>query len=497
MEEQYSAIVDANYYKNPIVFGNYADPSILRDGEDYYMVNSSCSNQHKLLLMWHSKDLVNWEALYYVYDGCYIQKLNQYMNVAWAPDLVKYKEKYYIYNCTPKYGCWVTTCDDINKGDWSDIHFIDGIKGIDPGHVVDDLGKRWLCMSDNIIYPLSDDGLSIIGQGKKICENWEIPENFDVEGICTEAPKFIHKDGYYYFVTAQGGTMGPATSHCVVSYRSKFVDGPYELSPYNPIIHTNSKLEKWWSKGHGTLIDTISGDWYIVYHAIENAHRYAGRITLLMPVKWTDDGWFTVSNKDDEILKSPIKSDITVCNGKLSVLPKDKQFGPFYNYYDKTVKDRIEFSSDSIEFICTEGNAWDTKSLTFMPQSHHYEYSISVSLGNENEGVSLGLSFNENINCGIYAQNGKINLYKHNFIDFKKDEVSFDGNDISLKFICNHGTISFWYSTDNNKWKKSVHAYDVSDWNPNIQKEFSCVEPGIKAFGTGIVKIKEIRYSNI
>jgi xylan 1,4-beta-xylosidase len=48
-----------DYYLNPIFAGDYPDPSILCDGNDYYIVNSSFE-YYPGLLIWHSKDLINW-----------------------------------------------------------------------------------------------------------------------------------------------------------------------------------------------------------------------------------------------------------------------------------------------------------------------------------------------------------------------------------------------------------------------------------------------------
>ena len=110
--------------------------------------------------------------------------------------------------------------------------------------------------------------------------------------MCLESPKLNEHNGYYYLTSAQGGTAGPATSHMVVSARSKSVTGPWENSPYNPIVHTYSATDSWWSKGHGTLIDDVNGNWWIVYHAYANGYHTLGRSTLIEPIEWTEDGWY-------------------------------------------------------------------------------------------------------------------------------------------------------------------------------------------------------------
>ena len=76
------------FYINPIFAGDYPDPSLLRDGNDYYIVHSSFE-YYPGLLIWHSKDLINWTPV--------TNALQKYVGSVWAPDLVKYKNKYYIY----------------------------------------------------------------------------------------------------------------------------------------------------------------------------------------------------------------------------------------------------------------------------------------------------------------------------------------------------------------------------------------------------------------
>ena len=44
-------------YINPILWGQYSDPSIMRDGDDYYLMSNYST-------VYHSMDLVNWEYLY-------------------------------------------------------------------------------------------------------------------------------------------------------------------------------------------------------------------------------------------------------------------------------------------------------------------------------------------------------------------------------------------------------------------------------------------------
>ena len=276
--------MNAQTYPKVILPGDYPDPSIMRDGKDYYMTHSPFYYAPGFLI-WHSQDLMNWEPL------CRV--MPQYEGSAMAPDLLKYKDTYYIYY--PAAGTnWVMWAKNI-RGPWSrpvDLK----VGGIDPGHVVDKEGNRYLYLDKGEMIRLTEDGLATVGEKKKVYDGWKYPDHWDTECMCLESPKLNEHNGYYYLTSAQGGTAGPATSHMVVSARSKSVTGPWENSPYNPIVHTYSVTDSWWSKGHGTLIDDVNGNWWIVYHAYANDYHTLGRSTLIEPVEWTEDGWYrTVS----------------------------------------------------------------------------------------------------------------------------------------------------------------------------------------------------------
>lgn len=139
----------SNYYMNPVFAGDYPDPSILRDGKDYYIVHSSFE-YYPGLLIWHSTDLINWMPVTNI--------LHTYVGSAWAPDMVKYNGKYYVYFPTEskKYVVWAESMN----GPWSDPIDLKADVGIDPDHVVDADGNRYLYFSNRGCVPLSDDGLS-------------------------------------------------------------------------------------------------------------------------------------------------------------------------------------------------------------------------------------------------------------------------------------------------------------------------------------------------
>ena len=217
--------------------GDFPDPSIVRDGDDFYLTHSSFDYVPGLLI-WHSKDLQSWTPI--------ARAINHRLKDLWAPDFIKYKDLFYIY--FPAAGTnWVITAST-PYGPWSEPVDLK-VRGIDPGHVASPDGKRYLYLSGGVAVELEADGLSVVGKELPVYSGWKYPEEWAVECFCLESPKLTFRDGYYYLTVAEGGTSGPSTSHMAVSARSRNPLGPWENSPYNPVIHTSNTRDPWRSIG--------------------------------------------------------------------------------------------------------------------------------------------------------------------------------------------------------------------------------------------------------
>jgi beta-xylosidase len=204
-------------FKNPLFAGDYADPSILRVGVDFYMTHTSYSYAPGLVV-WHSRDLVNWTPISQVVNGT--------LGEIWAPELVEHGGRYFIY--FPMGGIYVVHADQ-PRGPWSAPINLN-VNDIDPGHVVGPDGKRYLYTAGGHAIELSADGLSTIGERKKIYGGWVFPQDWKTAGFWLESPKLAKHGAYYYLICAEGGTDGPPTSHMSVVARSKSPLGPWENS---------------------------------------------------------------------------------------------------------------------------------------------------------------------------------------------------------------------------------------------------------------------------
>ena len=467
-------------YVNPIFRGDYPDPSILRDGSDYYIVHSSF-DYYPGLMIWHSKDLINWTPV--------TNALYKNVGSVWAPDLVKHKNKYYIYFPANNTN-YVITANSI-QGPWSDPVDLK-IGNIDPGHIADAKGKRYLYFSNGGYVPLSDDGLSVTGELKHTYSGWPIPRDWSIECFCMEGPKITKRGEYYYLTSAEGGTAGPATSHMVISARAKSPLGPWENSPYNPIIRTQSSAEKWWSQGHGTLVDDADGNWWMVYHAYENGFYNMGRQTLLKPIEWTKDGWYKVNENANgsECIAKPAG---TALPGIFTLTDnfdgkKLKPHWKFYRDYDTT---RFQLVNKSLVMKAKGQGVPDSAPLLCVPSDH--SYSVQVELSMEGDAVGgLVLFYNNIAYSGILADKENI------LTNFKGWQFPTEKNviqrHVTLRLRNINNTVDMYYSTDGVKWTKTENSFEVSSYNHNALGGFVGLRIGLCSIGTGTVTFKNFTY---
>lgn len=463
-----------------ILAGDYPDPTIMREGDDYYMTHSPFFYAPGFLI-WHSRDLVNWEP---VCRAC-----PNYEGSAMAPDLLKHEGRYYIYYPTSKGEVYVIWADDI-RGPWSKPIQLE-LKGIDPGHVVGEDGKRYLFTNNGWVAPLSDDGLKVVGENKKVYDGWVYPKQWVTEGndMWLESPKLIYKDGYYYMTSAEGGTAGPATSHMCLMARSKSIYGPWENSPYNPLVHTYSAKERWWSKGHGTLIDDVNGNWWMVYHAYANSMHTLGRQTLLEPMKYTADGWFAPAPE-----ARPLPADASIMHGfdlndDFSVPALDLQ----WTFWKENATSEVSIADGALTMPGKGSTPADARLLLMTPEDPYYETQVAVQVGRGNV-AGLMLYYSEKAFAGI-TSDGKI-LTVHYDDKHSESIPSKMGCRFMIRLTNRANRLTMQVSRDGEQWTTLARDVDVSEMHHNRHNGFFALRVALLSAGRGNATFRDFRYRN-
>lgn len=311
---------------NPVLRGFHPDPSICRVGDDFYIATSTFE-WFPGVMVYHSRDLERWTPVARPLDRRAQLDMagNPPSGGIWAPCLSYKDGRFWLIYTDVKE--WVgSRSDDGFKdslnylvtapsidGPWSDPIFLNA-SGFDPSLFHDEDGRTWLVnvrwdyrpehnsFGGIVLQEYDPEGRRLTGTIRSIFAGTEIGY--------TEAPHLYRRDGWYYLMTAEGGT---AYGHAVVLARSRTIDGPYELHPQTPLVTSVSDrngfatatedggdlsaylapgLQK---AGHGSMAPWTDGEWVLAHlcgrPADGTLNCPLGRETALQVLRWKEDGW--------------------------------------------------------------------------------------------------------------------------------------------------------------------------------------------------------------
>jgi len=297
---------------NPILKGFNPDPSILRVGDDYYIATSTFEWFPGVIH--HSRDLVHWRLITRPLRRA--SQLNMLGDPdscgVWAPCLTHADDQFWlIYTDMKRYGRtsvagasgaslrdmhnYLLTAPVID-GEWSDPVFMNS-SGFDPSLFHDDDGRKYFLnmlwdhrpghnrFGGIVLQEYSHAQKKLIGERKLIFKG--TPLGF------TEAPHLYKRSGFYYLITAEGGT---GWNHAVTMARARKIDGPYALHPDTYILSSrhdpNLVLQR---AGHADLVQTQAGETYMAHlcgRPLPGRGRCTlGRETAIQRMRWDGDGW--------------------------------------------------------------------------------------------------------------------------------------------------------------------------------------------------------------
>ena len=490
IEGQRKADLGNGTYLNPIIAGDHPDPTILKDGKNYYMTFSSFYS-YPGIVIWHSTDLVNWAPV-----G---PALSKPLGTIWALDLCKHNGRYFVYiPAAPDGSNWsiyAIWADNI-AGPWSDPVDLKIEGCIDPGHMVGEDGKRYLFVNGIRKIRLSDDGLSTDGKVEHAYSPWRYPDDWVVENFAPEGPKLLRRGEWFYLVTAVGGTSGPPTGHMVIAARSRSIHGPWEHCPHNPLVRTQSAAEPWWSRGHATLVEGPGGDWWLVYHGYENGYRTLGRQTLLEPVEWTADGWFRAVGGDlSKPMAKPRGGKAGPAGFALSDDFKANRFGVQWSFHDPAPKEmaRVRYDNGSLLLNAKGRSPADSAPLTCPVGDRAYEVEVTLEVSGGAE-AGLLLFYNHKAFVGLGFDKANIKTFASSEEQgWMRRESGSARLRMRMRNIDN--VVTYWTSrNDGASWDLHGLRMEVSGMHQNVFGGFLSLKVGIYCAGEGAVRISQFKY---
>ncbi|WP_276088612.1 family 43 glycosylhydrolase [Pedobacter sp. JY14-1] len=274
----------------PVIGGDFADPSVIRKGNQYYAVGTS-SEWAPHFPIYTSGNLKDWKQVGYVFE-----KAPEWTSGSfWAPEYYFHNNTYYIYYTARRKKDGVSYIG-VATSRYPDRDFKDhgviiehGKEAID-AFVFNDNGQLYISFK---AYGLDSRPIEILGS-KLSADGLKLEgETFtmfrDDKRLGLEGQSILKRNGYYYLFYSAGSCCGSQCDYNVRVARSREFKGPYEDFSENPLLQGSAD---WKCSGHGTFVTTADGRTAYLHHAYHKQTTvYTGREGLLADLSWSANDW--------------------------------------------------------------------------------------------------------------------------------------------------------------------------------------------------------------
>ncbi|XZE21750.1 family 43 glycosylhydrolase [Pirellulaceae bacterium SH449] len=271
---------------NPIVPGYFADPTIKKFGDHYYLYSTTDGNGggRAPSQVWVSRDFHNWTLVPMNWPTA-----EQFY---WAPDVVERDGQYYLYYSQP---CVIyAAVGDSPVGPWRPLndkegeiipnHLVDKVITLDAQTFEDKDGSTYVYWGTWGIYPDHGCGVAKLGKDMQSILNPKKIPNTQIKDFF-EAPFLFERNGTYYLTYSSGSCHD--STYRVQYATSDRPDGDFTMGKNNPVLSTNGDgtID---GPGHHSLLK--NGDEYlIVYHRHDIPRTPNGLLRQLCADRMTFD----------------------------------------------------------------------------------------------------------------------------------------------------------------------------------------------------------------
>jgi beta-xylosidase len=446
-------------FTNPVIFGDFPDPDVIRVGDVYYMSTTSMHLFPGTTIL-KSYDLVNWEYCSnplekiestdcYNLDGC-----NRYSHGQWASSL-KYKNgTFYLHFNTLDEGSYLLTATD-PTGPWTKKKLASSF--YDAGLFFDDDGKTYIVYGINNLHIAELDANFNVVKDQAITLG-TVQSGLDNSG--TEGSHLYKINGYYYIYATTGGYY--ATQ---VAYRSTSIFGPYDEKE----VFNSDRIHQ------GALIQTQTGEWWTMLFADKGAY---GRLPMLQPVTWTDN-WpmVGVNGKSVTTYQKPNVGKVY----PITNLPTNDNFRNYklapqweWNHNPDNSKwslvkrpGYLRLSTANVTDSVHKAKNTLTQRILGFPANQNLSYgTVKMHIGKMAEGDVAGLCVFQNPYAfiGVKMIGGQKQIFMLNAgTKTQQTGVTLTDSIVYFRAIANYATskADFYYSTDNSTYTQVGASLDM------------------------------------
>jgi len=410
-------------YENPVVAGDFADPSVIRVKDTYYATGTSSE---------------------------------------WAPELFYHNNLYYVYYVAKRksdgVSCiGVATSENPEKGFFDQGILLEYAKeAIDP-FVFDDNGQLYITWKayglderpiELLGSKLSSDGLKLEGQP------FSLLKDNNRRGI--EGQDILKKHNYYYLFYSEGGCCGSSCDYDVRVARAASVQGPYEKCAENPILEGS---DRWKCPGHGTIVETPDKRYFYLHHAYRRKDDvYTGRQGVLDEVFWDKEaGWPYFEIKDSLMVQAglPVKGTAQKPDNGIFDDFAASSLSKFWQWDFRHAQPQVALEQGNLCMAGdTLGNNKTGTVLTVRPVWGTYEINTEVVNSNPSlKGLVLYGDVNQAVGIGITGDKVQVWEVKGNVRSILKESPLEAGGSVWLKISVEAGyRCKFYWSQDKGSW---------------------------------------------
>ncbi|WP_127124555.1 glycoside hydrolase 43 family protein [Pseudoflavitalea rhizosphaerae] len=464
--------------KNPVIFADVPDMSVIRVGDTYYMSSTTMHMSPGVPIM-RSKDMVNWTIVSYAYDILddmgplnLENGKNSYGHGSWASSLRYHKGTFYVSTFAGNTGkTYIYTTKDIEKGPWKKISFAPSLH--DHSLYFAEDGRIFMVYGAGkiMIAELAED-LSGIKPGTiptVLIENASAPAGSNV-GLQAEGSQLFRINNKFYLFNICWPRGGMRT---VIIHRADKLEAPWEGRVGLQDLGV----------AQGGLISTPEGNWYAYLFRDYGA---VGRIPYWVPVKWEND-WPVLGENG----KVPVQLNLPASKGLEPGIVTSDEFkrkkgepalplawqwnhNPDNNNWSLTKRPGfLRLTTGRIDSSIIQARNTLTQ-RTFGPQSSG---ATAIDVSNMKDGDCAGLLLLQKKYgwAGVKMENGEpyiVMVSAESGTPIEMQRVVLKGKTVHLRADCNFMDLAdkadFYYSLDGKKWTQIGGSLKMSYTIPHF-----------------------------
>lgn len=450
-------------FQNPVLPGDFADPSVVRVEDDYWATATS-SEWAPLFPILHSNNLNDWEIESHVFPDSLPNWAEAHF---WAPEIAYDNDRYFIYYTAKKKEgplCVGVASSKSATGPYEDHGPIvcQEAGAIDGFQIRDDEGRLYLIWKEDGNsrgeptpmwgQEMNEERTELIGEKFELFRN----DSETWEGNLVEGAYLLKKDGYFYAFYSGDACCGRGCTYGVGVARARNLRGPWEKHEENPI---KKEDEEWKCAGHGSLVQTSTGEYYFLYHAYrKDGNVYTGRQGLIDQIVWNEQGWPEFKEQEEkQTEQTNLVRDLDIKDNF-----SEEQLSSYWQWpvgtqpqYELSGGDlRLKPSPENLGTVVarrTLSPDYTAKAIVEVPESGAGRYGLAA-IGDVNNALGISTTGKEVVVWKVQGGEEEI-FYKTTLPETEE---------ISLRIEASEGeNYSFSWSEDGENWSSSDEVRNI------------------------------------